>query len=300
MLASIVKKIKAVPSYLYRNYVAPKIYSIRDRKILSRNLELKNKYAGQRCFLIGAGPSIANLNLALLNKEYTFVVNEFEKNKQYRSLTPSFHVIAEQNYYIKDAPEQRTGYFIERGLNYDMPAETLTILNLKAKPFIEKRGLFKDRQIYYIGTQGIFSNNLPFNINLDHYIPNPKNSILMCLMAAAWMDFKEIYLLGCEHSFLAQPLGKSKSLSFSHSYKDETSDLGNASEEILKKYITSKEMNFNYEANMASTLQLFRNYRLFYAKALKNHPDLRIFNATPNSFLDVFPMIDFNDIKLED
>lgn len=296
MLAGAIKKIKIIPSYLYRNYAAPRIYSIRDRGILSKNLELKNKYTGQRCFLIGAGPSIADTDLARLNREYTFVVNEFEKNKQYRSLTPKFHIIAETNYFNDGAPEYWLGRFKKK--DRDIPTETTVILGLGAKPTIEKYNLFKQHRIYYVGTQGIFTGNLPFNIDLDRYLPYPKNSILMCLMAAVWMGFDEIYLLGCEHSFLAQPLGQNKSLSFSHSYGNEMSESEKADKEVLKKYITLKEMNSNYEMNMANTLQLFRNYRLFYAKALKTRPSLKIYNATPNSFLDVFPIINFEDIKL--
>ena len=111
MLASIAKKIKVIPSYFYRNYAAPKIYSIRDKKILSKNLELKDKYAGHRCFLIGAGPSIADTDLSRLSREYTFVVNEFEKNTQHRSLTPNFHVISESNYFTESGPEYWRGPF---------------------------------------------------------------------------------------------------------------------------------------------------------------------------------------------
>ena len=296
MLRSIIKRFKIIPSYIYRNYAAPRLYGIRDRKILSKNLELKNKYAGRRCFIIGAGPSIASTDLSKLNKEFTFVVNEFEKNKQYGSLAPKFHIISESNYYTESGPEYWLERFKEKGRN--IPVETTMIINLRAIPFIKKHGLFKQHRIYYVGTQGIFSGKLPFNIDLDRYLPNPKNSILMCMMAAVWMGFDEIYLLGCEHSFLAQPLGPSKSLSFSHSYDSEISGLKHIDDEVMKKYITPKEMKFNYEMNMASTLQLFRNYRLFYAQALKNNPHLKIFNATPNSFLDVFPMINFDDIRL--
>ncbi|MBI2676558.1 MAG: hypothetical protein HYX21_01215 [Candidatus Yanofskybacteria bacterium] len=296
MLVSIANKIKVIPGYLYRNYVAPKIYSILDRKILLKNLELKNKYVGQRCFIIGAGPSIADTDLSRLNREYTFVVNEFEKNKQYNSLTPTFHIISESNYFTESGPEYWRNRFKEK--SRDVSVSTTMIFNLAAIPFIEKHSLFKQHKIYYAGTQGIFSDNLPFNINLDHYVPNPKNSILMCLIAAVWMGFSEIYLLGCEHSFLAQPLGPNKSLSFGHSYGHEISESDNVSIEVLKKYITPREMGFNYEMNMASVLQLFKNYRLFYAKARKAHSDLQIFNATPNSFLDIFPMINFEDIKL--
>lgn len=295
MLINITKKIKSIPSYLYRNYAAPRIYSIRDKNILLRNLELKNKHAGRRCFIIGSGPSIADTDLPRLSREYTFVVNEFEKNEQYLSLAPKFHIISESNYFTEGGPE----YWLSRFKEKDryIPVDTTMIINLGARSFVQKYGLFKQHRVYYVGTQGIFTENLPFNINLDRYVPQPKNSVLMCMITATWMGFDEIYLLGCEHSFLAQPLGQNKSLSFSHSYDDEISKLDKVSDEILKKYITLKELSFNYEMNMQSILQLFRNYRLFYTKAHRSHPTLKIFNATPNSFLDIFPLINFEDIK---
>ncbi|MBI2057841.1 MAG: hypothetical protein HYT63_02565 [Candidatus Yanofskybacteria bacterium] len=298
MLTNATKKIKSIPSYLYRNYAAPRIYGIRDRRILLKNLELKNKYTGQRCFIIGAGPSIADTDLSKLNKECTFVVNEFEKNKQYGTLKPKFHVIVESNYFTEGRPEYWRERFKEKDRN--IPVETTMIINLKAIPFINKHGLFKKHNIYYVGTQGIFSKNLPFNIKLDKYVPNPKNSVLMCLIAAAWMGFEEIYLLGCEHSFLAQPTGQNQSLGFSHGYSEENSKLSETKTEDLPKYITAKEMNLDYEANIAHVLQLFRSYRLFYAKVLKVNPNFKILNATPNSFLDIFPVVNFADIKLHE
>lgn len=296
MFKSVTKKLKIIPSYLYRNYAAPRIYSIRDRKILSKNLELKNKYAGQRCFIIGAGPSTADTNLARLNQEYTFVVNEFEKNKQYPALNPKFHVIIDSNYYTEGGTEYWLNQFKEKDEN--IPENTVLITNIKAKDFIERHGLFKNHQVYFVGTQGIFSGKIPFNINLDQYVPYPKNSVLMCLMAATWMGFGEIYLLGCEHSFLAQPLGQNKSLAFTHDYDDKSANLISVKKEDLKKYITDKELNSNYETTMLIMLQLFRSYRLFYAKARQIYPDIKIFNATPNSFLDVFPIINYKNIKL--
>ena len=291
MFSGIIKRIRIIPSYLYRNYAAPRIYSIRDRKILSRNLELKNKYAGKRCFLIGAGPSSASTDLSKLKNEFIFVVNEFEKNPQHKVLSPKFHVITESNYYVEGGPEYWLNRFKEE--SNLIPTETTMILNLRAIPFIKKHDLFKKHNIYYVGTQGIFSDKLPFNVGLDRYIPNPKNSILLCLVVAFWMGFDEIYLLGCEHSFLAQPLGKKGALSLRP-----THNLDDISDEDLKKYMTPKQMALDYEASTAQVLQLFRSYRLFYAKTRKINPGLKIYNATPNSFLDVFPMINFEEIKL--
>ena len=144
MLSSIIQKIKSVPSYLYRNYAAPRIYSIRDRKILSRNLELKNKYAGRRCFLIGAGPSVANIDFSKLSREYTFVVNDFEKNKQHRSLASKFHLISESNYFTEGGPERRLGLFKEK--DKYISTDTTMIINLAAIPLLPKNGLFTQQK----------------------------------------------------------------------------------------------------------------------------------------------------------
>ena len=86
---------------------------------------------------------------------------------------------------------------------------------------------------------------------------------------------------------------------YDHSYEDEVSVLDPTNEEILKKYFAPKDLYMTYEKNIANILQLFRNYRFFYQKAKKVYPGIQIYNATPNSFLDVFPMINFEDIKLD-
>lgn len=290
-----IKKIKIMSSYLYRNFLAPNLYSIRDKDILSLNLSIKNKYENKRCFVIGNGPSVSNLDMGRLSNEHTFVMAEFEKNTQATRLRPKFHIISDSVYFTEDLTEYWPRRLREK--DKDISKDTTMIINLAAKKFIEKYHLFKNHHVYYVGTQGIFTDNLPFNINIDHYVPQPKNSVLMCLMVAVWMGFKEIYLLGCEHNFLSHNMGYGKSLSFSHSYDDEISKLDSTNDEVLKKYVNPKDLKLNYETSIANILQLFRNYRFFYAKARKAHPNLKIFNATPNSFLDVFPMIDFEDIE---
>lgn len=295
ILSNILRKIKGILSYFYRNYIAPRLYDVLDHKVLSKNLELKNKYTNRRCFIIGGGPSVADINLSRLSNEYTFVMSEFEKHPQYNDLVHKFHIIADSNYFTEGQTEHWPRRFKEK--DHDIPTDTTIIINRAAKPFIDKYNLFKNHQVYFMGTQGIFTDNLPFNINIDHYVPQPKNSVLMCMMAAVWMGFNEIYLLGCEHNFLASPLGRGKSSAFIHGYDDGIPKLDTADSEIIKKYINQKELRVTYETNMANMVQLFRSYRLFYAKARKTHPSLQIFNTTPNSFLDVFPMIDFEDIK---
>lgn len=291
----IIRKINGVGSYFLRNFFAPRIYNIRDKKILAYNKELRNKYAGKRCFVIGGGPSVAKLDLARLCDEYTFVVTEFDKNPAYGKLRPKFHLITDSAYYTEGEAEYWPKRFKEK--SRDISIDTTIITNVAARTFVKKHGLFKDHQIYFIGTQGIFTDILPFNIGLDCYVPNPKNSVLMCLMTAAYMGFSPIYLLGCEHDFLSKNIGYGKSIVYNHSYEDELSKLDSKNDAIMKKYFSPKDLYITYEKNVANVLQLFRNYKFFYAKAKKLYPEIQIYNATPDSFLDVFPMINFKDIK---
>lgn len=293
----IFNKIKSTNSYIYRNFLAPRIYNFRDREILKNNLLLQDVHRGKRCFIVGGGPSVSDIDLGILSNEYTFAINEFDKNPQYAKLSPKFHVISDSAYYT----EGETEYWPRRFKDKDksVPTTTTMCLNIRAKEFVEKYNLFKDHKIYYFGTQGIFTDNLPLNIGLDKYVPQPKNSVLMCLMLASWMGFKEIYLLGCEHNFLSFNIGYGKSLSYSHNYEDELSKLDSKNDEVMKKYISPRDLKLTYEKNIANILQLFRNYRFFYAKAKKLYPGIKIYNATPESFLDVFPMINFADIKFD-
>ncbi|MDP3792378.1 MAG: hypothetical protein Q8Q89_01475 [bacterium] len=292
---SLFSKIKGTRGYLYRNLIAPRWYSWRDRKILENNLALRGKYAGKRCFIIAGGPSVSNIDLAQLRNEYTFVMNDFNKNPQFAKLNPKFYVISDSLYFLEGSTEYWPQELKRKSQN--LPKDITMFLGLGAKPFVEKYDLFSNHPLHYIGMQGIFTDNFPFNIALDRYVPYPKNTLLVCLMTATYMGFSTIYLLGCEHNFLSYNISAGKSVTYDHSYEDEISKLDPKNEKVVNKYFRPKDLNQNYEKNIANILQLFRNYKFFYAKAKKLYPGIKIYNATPDSFLDIFPMINFEDIK---
>ena len=45
--------------------------------LLAKNQELKNLHAGERCFVLGNGPSLRQVDLSLLSNEFIFTVNNF-------------------------------------------------------------------------------------------------------------------------------------------------------------------------------------------------------------------------------
>ncbi|MEW6610797.1 MAG: hypothetical protein AB1352_04210 [Patescibacteria group bacterium] len=290
----LLRLIKYLLHYLNENIVMPRLLTRKYRAILACNASLKWVMKGKRCFIIGGGPSVKQFDAEKLSQEHTFTVNEFDSHPQYQKLHPTHHVMIDTAYFSQGEEHYLTQQFLKK--TSTIAPDTSVFLNIHARPFVEKRTLFPHHRVYYICTHGLMSEKVPFQLELDKTVPWPKNSILMCLVIAYYLGYERMYLLGCEHNFLSTPIGR-KNLTYDHSYKDERANVDLTDAKEVKKYGSERDFNMTYEKNVANIKQLFKNYRLFWKRVQRERPQVQIYNATPNSFLDVFPSIDFDDIK---
>lgn len=290
-------------SYVYRNLIYPRLLTRKYQDILAKNLEIKNKYLGQRCFILGSGPSIKDLDLNRLQDEYVLVVNEFDRHPQFKNLRHVHHVLADACYFI----DNKNTYFWERLKHKSDTTDSAVtyFFHVKGKTLVEKEKLFSKNKIHYLSSHGIISDHFDFNINLNKTLPWPKNSILSCLMIAVYLGFREIYLLGCEHNFLTLNVGmeQGRKKTLDHFFvNQELENMIHMDEKEAKEKMTARfghwegHENYTYESKIAQILQLFKNYRLFYQKVRGLHPEIKIFNLTPNSYLDVFPARSLEEI----
>lgn len=282
-------KFKRITKGIYNKYNRYQLYR-KNKAVLARNLALAGKFSGNRCFILGTGPSINEQDILKLKNEQTFVVNTFWKHPDYKEFNPKHYAFIDTKAFLKD--ESQNNYFKEQFINSASFLRTLPtkfFFHIDGKDMIEDLKLFPKEQVYYLAPSGFFKEKLNFNIDISRVIPNPKNVIIACIIVAVYMGFKEIYLLGCEHDFLAYPSNFEWN---KHFYKTEDFNMNNL--EDVKKYalqITS------YEELINDAKSLFTNYRLLNAKIKSIGPEIKIFNATPNSFLDVFPRIKFENIR---
>ncbi len=264
------------------------------KNILQKNRTLFNSKKGRTCFILGNGPSLNNQDLMRLAEKETFVMNNFWKHSQYKTIRPKYYIAADLSSYSKNMRPIEAWGSSHPGGGVDLPdsdrilsqvPETKLFFNSVARNFIEQNKLFLKNPVFYVLERGLMDDRLSFNIDPVKPIPFPKNSVVLALVLASYMGFETIYLLGCEHDFLAYPASRTF-LGFKrffdapegpspHTYKEKAS----------------------YEDMMTSCLRLFRNYRLLSEKIAKLYPNVKIYNATPNSFLDVFPAVNFEDIK---
>lgn len=62
---------------------------------LRRNRELKDRHVGQRCFVVGNGPSIAEQDLRPLAREVCFFVNRGFLHPDYALIRPAYHLFVD-------------------------------------------------------------------------------------------------------------------------------------------------------------------------------------------------------------
>lgn len=265
--------------------------SRKHRPTLELNTHLLNQYLGQRCFIVGNGPSIKDQDLTRLKNEETFVVNTFWNHLQYQTINPKNYVLVDAEFFPTDEkPHNFWSLDLVNKKEILKSCPTRLFFNINGKNFVEKNELFPDNPLHHLFFDGLFDERLKFNLDINGPVPTPKNVIIAALMCAIYMGFEEIYLLGCEHDFLAH-------LNYFEGFKHfhETQKYDPTNEKQAKYFALPTN---SYEAFIHHTKILFQNYRLLKIKTARTHPGVRIYNATPNSFLDVFPRVKFEDIKI--
>ena len=96
--------------------------------VFYKNSAFKGKYKNKRCFILGNGPSLKQLDFSILKDEYTFTVNQLFKNENFHKLETNFHVFTDmefmncnnpvccQDEYIQDFsrinPDKKTNIFL--------------------------------------------------------------------------------------------------------------------------------------------------------------------------------------------
>ena len=150
---------------------------------------VKDKYLGKRCFIVGNGPSLNEMDLNLMKDDYVFVSNSFYLKFGELEFIPQFitledHLVAEDN---------QCEFLNLKGID-------------KYYPFDLRKILFKDENSTYVNmhraTLHHSSSKFPlFSDNCSENIYWGGTVLYMSLQLAAHMGFSEVYLIGVDLSY---------------------------------------------------------------------------------------------------
>lgn len=186
-----------VDRLIYRTYnvLADVLFSVDFdvKKIIKKNVVFKDVHAGERCFILGTGPSLNDLSsdqVGKLKSEIVFGVNSLYKSDKVFDLNPSYYALVDNLYW-----ESSSSAFKEIRDRYKVnPPVFLT--DPRAKKIVDDLQLGQDT-IY------IHAKKYPVHTMSSEITGNifgAMNVISYSILVAIYMGFREIYLLGCDYN----------------------------------------------------------------------------------------------------
>ena len=231
---------------------------------------LRNRHLGNRCFILGNGPSLSLKDINRLKNEYTFASNKIYLIYGDTTWRPTFYS-AEDPLLVKNVSyeisklQQSTKLFPEHMLQFIQRD-----INTHFIPFIPQLNKLDKRHN---------EEDRAFSLDLTNGINWGSTITYSMIQMAVFMGFKRIYLIGVDHSYV-----KPKKMN------------GN-------KYICEGEVNHFHkdyrmigeEWNDPKVTTLERSYE--YAENVCKEIGVKIYNASRKTQLDVFEKINFDDIE---
>jgi hypothetical protein len=225
---------------------------------LKENSQFKNRHAGDRCFVLGTGPSLARMTepqIRKLSRERTIAVNSFYKVAKLNHVKPLYYSLLDNDYWgvASDA-------FQEIAKNYtDSPPTIIT--DVRARSMVPR-----DIKCIFLYAKHYPVNRMRFDITGN--LSGAMNVVSFSILCAIYMGFREIYLLGCDYNSFCSRSG-------AHSY-DDSQEIEELPQYSLGFYLRYYHLTTEFHYGIAR---------------LSKEINVKIFNASEGSLLDAYPTI---------
>lgn len=155
---------------------------------------LRNSCNGERCFIIGNGPSLTREDLGLLVNEKTFAFNRIYQMYQYTDWRPTYYMVIDSSIIQTLNQEQEK----------KIDAECIFLANKKLVQKYKKQNAY---QIIFKDVAPVHKDRLivkKLSEDVSQYFSVAQSVTIQAFELAFYMGFKEIYLLGVDHSFAVE------------------------------------------------------------------------------------------------
>jgi hypothetical protein len=171
----------------------------KNKKLITNNKSIKNSYSGQRCFILFTGTSIKDFNFDLIGDEKVIATGMAFLHKDFKKC----NTVA----YFNPAPwEPRSLLFFDffAGCVFKNTNQGCNVFfDTTAHPYINEVLSTRVDDTYYMSNNATYISSKDIEFELHNFNNIQEGSLPCGLGIAAYMGFKEIYLLG--QDFLTDP-----------------------------------------------------------------------------------------------
>lgn len=297
MPTSILKRIYNFINLLYATLVSIARIILRSRlSPLVKKLKAKDQAI---CYVLGNGPSLKDAlhaNLELIKSQELFVVNDFVRSKYYAILKPKYYVLLDPGYWDSDSESLNDCNLVLNLIREKTTWDMYIIVPNQAHKIRTFREIFLSNT--NISIMDFNSTTISgfkwFNLlSYKNYLGTPplNNVVGACIFVAINMKYKEINLLGVDHSWTQNIVVSEKNqvcCTDPHFYDEVNCNLI-PHKTVYGEYYTMHRLLRDY-----ATMFEGYHYLRIYAEIMK----VRIVNRYKKSFIDAFEKKDLiDDIK---
>lgn len=261
-------KVFVIRVYNYSMVKLKRVIHGYDKENIKRFNELKNKYVGQRIFILGNGPSLNEMPLYLLKSEHTMCFNRFFLMTERLNWKPEFFCITD-NLLVRDMGKEINETILPNVKYAFFP--DIHPSNVNFRKYVNA-----ENNVYWL-----YADNPNFSTNLPWCGIN-KTVVNASIQIAAYLGFSEIYLLGVDMTFGdSQKVKKTNSRDWVAQEDDNN--------HFDPRYF-SKGRSF-HNPTVEVMQQRFEICRNFFA-----NKGVKIYNAGYGGKLRAFPRVKYEDV----
>lgn len=153
---------------------------------------LRDRYAGERCFIVGNGPSLNKHDLSQLASEFTFGVNSIFLKTEETGFRPTFYMV-EDSHVIDDN--------LQAIIDFDATHKFFLSLYKSKIPPADNVYFLEGDLGFYRGTHP-FGGIPRFSRDISEVVFAGQTVTYVNMQLAYYMGFSEVYLIGMDFSYL--------------------------------------------------------------------------------------------------
>ncbi|MCL2819342.1 MAG: FkbM family methyltransferase [Oscillospiraceae bacterium] len=257
------KKVKIIDQKL--DYNLRGLYYNITKKAQLKNL--KNYGKGKRCFIIGNGPSLNNVDITLLRDEITFGVNGIFLLFEKMGFQPTYYFV--EDYLVMEDRHEDIEKYVTQSTRFFLRDYTKYIKKHDKTYFIDYFSVYGYKKFPH------------FSKHPTKYLWPGGTVTYLCMQMAFYFGFNEVYLIGFDHSYT---IPKSAEV---HGYNITSTedDINHFTPEYFGK-------GYRWHDPMVDRMEI--SYKK--AKKVYEKHGRKIINATKGGHLEVFQRVEFESL----
>lgn len=246
---------------------------------LKKNEQLRDLFKGQRCFVIGNGPSINRQDLSLLKPEIKIVCNSFFNHEILEEWQPTIYCAgdpASSHSIPASIPYYQDIFRNIDPLFYIFHSSVLEqILN---NDEIQIPYALRDKILGFASHSPLYEVSEQSQIDFTKSVPGIRHTPMLSIMTAMYMGCNPIILIGCDHDY-------------GYKYFRGEYEVEHFYQESNPQVLPS---DWTY---LRISQEMFKTYACYNKlNQIALNQGISIFDATNGGFLDTFKKVDYSSL----